>query len=413
MASAGKVVVIGGGPSGLMAAGQAAENGATVVLLEKMKTPARKLRITGKGRCNLTNIAEQRDFLAHLGRSGRFLNQAFNRFFSEDLIGFFESLGLEVVVERGGRVFPAYQDAPAVAKLLVDWNQNRGVRIKTGSVVEQLMMSNGIINGVVCNGRRIEADKVIVATGGKSYPRTGSTGDGYQLAASVGHSIIGVRLALVPLLAGSGEFSELAGLTLRNVKARLYLNNKRIKDAFGELSFTASGLSGPIILTISSLVVQALDDKDRVVINIDLKPAVDEQKLEARLLRDLDQRGQEPMSSLLRGLLPKPLVGFCLQETAIDPGLQGNRLRADERKKLRYWLKNLTIEISGYSSFDEAIITSGGVNTREIDPRTMESKLVKGLYLIGELLDIQADTGGYNLQAAFSTGWLAGRSAAL
>lgn len=408
-----KVVVVGGGAAGLMAAARAAACDAEVVVLEKMATPARKLRITGKGRCNLTNIAEIEDFLRHFGPSGLFLRQAFSRFFSGELIDFFTDQGLATVVERGGRIFPADGDAPAVARLLTDLNDRCGVRMRTRCSVRELLVSDGKIVGVVCNGEQIDADRVIVATGGKSYPRTGSTGDGYTLARAVGHTIRPTRPALVPVVAASLDTGEAAGLTLKNVKARLYLDQKRKQEGFGELTFTANGLGGPIILTMSSQIVEALQAGSKVVVGLDLKPALDDAKLEARLLRDLHSRGQEPMSSILRGMLPKQLVALCLQETAIDPAELGNRLRADQRKRLRVWLKDFRIGISGYGSFDEAIITSGGVSTREIDPTTMQSKLVKGLYFAGELLDIQADTGGYNLQAAFSTGWVAGNEAAV
>ena len=408
-----KVVVVGGGAAGLMAAARAAECGADVVVLEKMATPARKLRITGKGRCNLTNSAEIDAFLSHFGRSGLFLRQSFSRFFSGELIDFFKDQGLAIVVERGGRIFPADGDAPAVARALTDWNYSCGVRIRTRCPVNRLIVSTGKITGVVCSGEQIDADRVIVATGGKSYPRTGSTGDGYRLARDVGHTLTPIKPALVPIIGANLDLREAAGLTLKNVRARLYLDRKRRCDEFGELTFTAGGLGGPIILTMSSLVVDALQAGSKVVVSLDLKPALDDAKLEARLLRDLHNRGREPMSSILRGMLPKQLVAHCLEEAGIDPAEQGNRLRSDQRKRLRVWLKDFRIEISGYGTFDEAIITSGGVSTREIDPTTMQSKFVKGLYFAGELLDIQADTGGYNLQAAFSTGWVAGNAAAL
>lgn len=407
-----KIVVVGAGAAGLMAAARAAECGAEVVILEKMGSPARKLRITGKGRCNLTNIAEVDDFLRHFGRSGLFLRQAFSRFFSGELVDFLNQRGLATIVERGGRIFPADGDAPAVARLLIDWNRGCGVQMQTQCSVRKLLVSDGTITGVVCNGDKIDADRVIVATGGKSYPRTGSTGDGYALARAVGHTVTPIKPALVPLIAVQPDFGAAAGLTLKNIKARLYLDQKRKGDEFGELSFTTNGLSGPIILTMSAQIVDALQAGSKVAISLDLKPALDDAKLEARLLRDLHKRGQEPMSSILRGMLPKELVEICLRETGIDSAEQGNRLRAGDRKRLRVWLKDCRIEISGYGTYDEAIITSGGVDTREIDPMTMQSKIVKGLYFIGELLDVQADTGGYNLQAAFSTGWVAGESAA-
>jgi len=407
-----RVVVVGGGAAGLMAAGRAAECGAEVVIVEKMATPARKLRITGKGRCNLTNIAEVTDFLHHFGRSGLFLRQAFGRFFSADLIDFFTRHGCATVVERGGRVFPADGDAPAVARLLLDWNDRSGVVVRTGSPVKKLLVSGGRVTGVALGGERIEADRVIVATGGKSYPRTGSTGDGYQLARSAGHTVTPLRPALVPVTSHDHRLADAAGLTLKNVKARLYIDGKRRRDEFGELSFTGDGLGGPIILTMSAQIVDALRAGSKVVVGLDLKPALDEAKLEARLLRDLESRGAEPMASILRGMLPRELVRPCLEETGLDPAGRGNELRVEQRRKLRRWLKDVRVTVDGHAPFADAIVTSGGIATREIDPRTMQSRLIEGLYFAGELLDIQADTGGYNLQAAFSTGWVAGEAAA-
>ncbi len=408
-----KIIVVGGGASGLMAAGRAAECGAEVMLLEKMATPARKIRITGKGRCNLSNTADISDFITHFGTSGRFLRQVFGQFFSGELTEFLASHGMAVTVERGGRIFPSHADAPAVARVLIDWCKSVGVKILPTHPVSELIITGEMVSGVVCNKKIISADSVILATGGKSYPRTGSTGDGYKLAESAGHTLVPVSPSLVPLMADKAVVKELAGLELKNIKARLYINLKKKKEAFGELIFTHAGLSGPIILTMSSIVVEALKEHKQVAIHLDLKPALDDKKLDARLLRDRGNRGNEPMHSVLRGLLPQPLVAVCLNETEIDPEVAANQLNAEKRKKLRYWLKDFRFKITGHSSFDEAIITNGGVATREIEPRTMESKKTRGLYLVGELLDIQAETGGYNLQAAFSTGWVAGQSAAL
>jgi len=405
-----KIAIVGGGPAGLMAAGIAAQQGATVTVYEKMKTPARKLRITGKGRCNLTNTAPLAEFIDHFGRSGRFLRQAFGAFFSEDLIRFFDNLGLQLAYERGGRVFPATGDAPQVARLLLEWVQAEGARVQADSTVQDLIIEDQKVRGIVCNNRRIAADTVILATGGASYPRTGSTGDGYRLAEKAGHSIVPIRPNLVPLLFDEGRVAELEGLNLRNVNARLFINGKRKAQAFGELTFVRNGLGGPIILTLSAVAVDALIKKEKVEIKIDLKPALDENKLEARLLRDLQKRYDEPMKSVLRGLLPYPLVSFCLRQTGISGDLSAGTLRGQQRKKIRHWLKNCSFTITDFGTMEEAIITAGGVKNSEINPNTMESKKVKGLYIAGELLDIQADTGGYNLQAAFSTGWVAGNS---
>lgn len=404
-----KIIVIGGGAAGLMAAGTAAECGADVTLLEKMKTPARKIRITGKGRCNLSNTADLPDFLGHFGKSGRFLRQAFGQYFSEELVAFFEARGLPIAYERGGRIFPAENDAPAVARVLVNWVQEAGVRLETDARVTELLIADNRITGLICNRRKVEADSIILATGGRSYPRTGSTGDGYRLAQAAGHTIIAARPALVSLKTGS-DVRGLAGLTVRNVTARLYIDGKKKQQEFGELTFTRTGLGGPIILSLSPLAVDSLKGGKRLSIHLDLKPALDEQKLDARLLRDLEKRHREPMDSVLRGLLPKALVDYCIQVVGIDPDQEAGLLSSKMRRSLRQWLKDIRFDITGHGSWDEAIVTAGGVKTGEINPHTMESKITTGLYIVGELLDIQADTGGYNLQAAFSTGWAAGRA---
>ena len=405
-----RIIVVGGGAAGLMAAGIAAEGGRDVLILEKMATPARKLRITGKGRCNLTNDAPLPEFLSHFGKSGKFLRQAFGRFFSRELIDFFESRGLQVVHERGGRVFPFNNDAPAVAALLVDWVKQSGAELVPGCRVSELLIEDGQAAGVRCGDMVHRAGKVILATGGKSYPRTGSTGDGYRLADAVGHTIVSLRPALVSLKTDKGQVQGLDGLTLRNVKASLFIDRSRKVQAFGELTFVEDGFSGPIVLTMSGLAVDALAEGRAVEVRLDLKPALDDRKLDDRLIRDLQKRLKEPMESVLRGLVPRELVPLCLAALGSDPDLLAGQFPAEQRKRLRLWLKDLRFPVIGHGSWEEAIVTSGGVKTTEVDPKTMESKKVAGLYIVGELLDIQADTGGYNLQAAFSTGWLAGKA---
>ncbi len=407
-----RVIVIGGGAAGLMAAGQAAELGAETLLLEKMKRPGNKLRITGKGRCNLTNVTPLSEFIAHFGPNGRFLRQAFSRFFTPELVAFFEELGVRTVTERGGRVFPASDRAQDVVDALVRWVGERGVTLRTRSPVKQLLVEGGRVVGVRAAKRVYRADGVIVATGGVSYPATGSTGDGYRLAASVGHSIVPIRPALVPLETAGDVAPRLQGLSLRHVTVRMWVNGKKRAEAFGEMLFTHFGLSGPIILSLSGRVVDALRQGQGVVLAIDLKPALDERKLDVRLLRDLDAHGKQQFRTLLEALLPRKLIPVCIDLTSISPYKVGHQITAQERGRLRTWLKDFRLEVTGYRSFTEAIITAGGVDTREIDPRTMASRLVEGLYFTGEVLDVDADTGGYNLQAAFSTGWLAGRAAA-
>ncbi len=393
-----------------MAAGMAAQRGSQVILLEKMGQTGRKIGISGKGRCNLTNSAGLDEFMSRFGKNGRFLRQCFQQFFSQQLIAFFESRNLAMVTERGGRVYPESGRALDVVKVLNNWLQAEQVTVKKTSPVSSILVKNCRVSGVICNGVRLACENVILATGGKSYPRTGSTGDGYSLAESLGHTIIPLRPALVPLVSPDQKVHRMAGLELRNTAVRLYLDGKRKGQEFGELSFTGFGLTGPVILTLSSGIVDALNKGQQVTLSLDLKPALDETKLNNRLIRDLAGRSGEPIESILRGLLPRQMVPICLESCDIPLDIDTKNLPGKMRKRLVQWLKDFRIEISGYRSYDEAIITAGGVSLKEIDPMTMESKIVKGLFLAGELLDLQADTGGYNLQAAFSTGWVAGNS---
>jgi predicted Rossmann fold flavoprotein len=408
-----KVIVIGGGAAGLMAAGQAASLGAETTLLEKMSRPGRKLRITGKGRCNLTNMTPVREFIARFGPGGQFLWQAFAQFFAPDLVAFFQDLGVPTVTERGGRVFPASDQAQDVVDALLRWIRECRVTLRTGTPAQDLVVEQGRVVGVVGpQGDVFRADAVIVATGGASYPATGSTGDGYRMAAAVGHEIVPIRPALVPLETAGDVAARLQGLSLRNVSVCMRVEGREQATGFGEMLFTDVGVSGPLILTMSKQAVDALRRGAKVSLAIDLKPALDERKLDARLLRDLDTYGKRHYRTLLKGLLPSKLIPICVEQTGIPAAKIAHQITAQERDRLRSWLKDFRLDVIGYRPFEEAIITAGGVSTREIDPRTMASRLIEGLYLAGEVLDVDADTGGYNLQAAFSTGWVAGRSAA-
>ncbi len=408
--SPGRSIVIGGGAAGLMAAGRAAELGAEVLLLEKMGQTGRKIGISGKGRCNLTNTAELPEFLARFGANGPFLRQCFQHFFHPELCRFLVDKGLPLVTERGGRVFPASGRALEVVRLFNDWLTGLGVEVRRNLPATAIVTNGQGVCGVVAGGRTLPADNVILATGGRSYPRTGSSGDGYRLAAALGHRIVTPRPALVPLECADRRLHQLAGLELRNVQVRLFLDRKRQAQQFGEMAFTATGLAGPVVLTLSGAVVAALDQGRQVELAIDLKPALDEKKLSARIVRDLEQRRGEALASLLGGLLPRPLIPICLACCDLDPAMESRHLPASARRRLVGWLKEWRIAVSGYRSWEEAIITAGGVALEEVDPRRMASRLVPGLYLVGELLDLQADTGGYNLQAAFSTGRLAASS---
>ncbi len=413
------LIIVGAGAAGLMAAGSAAENGLKVLLLEKMNIPGRKLFITGKGRCNLTNIAPLEEFIRHFGRNGRFLRQVFQTYPPERLVEFFESQGVETVIERGGRIFPKSQKSGDVVKALRRYTNEKGVKLQNVSVVKNIIVNENQIAGVQLTvnsnkteGWKILADAVIIATGGKSYSQTGSSGDGYRFAESAGHKINPTIPALVPLETAQEIPMPIVGLALRNVRTTLWISGKKAGEEFGELEFTEFGLTGPIILTLSKQVVQALGKELDVALSIDLKPALDYKKLDLRLLRDLEKFNHQSFSRILKGLIPKQLVQYCIEQTGIIANKPGHQITGLDRKKLLRWLKELRFEIKDHRPFEEAIITSGGVDTREINPRTMESKRIKGLFFAGEVIDVDADTGGYNLQAAFSTGWQAGISAA-
>jgi predicted Rossmann fold flavoprotein len=407
------IIVVGAGAAGMMAAGQAAELGADVLLLEKMDRPGRKLRITGKGRCNLTNVVPVDEFIERFGPNGVFLRQAFYQFFSTELLSFFEDLDVRTVTERGGRVFPVSEKAQDVVDALVHWVRKQGVALKTRSTVKQLLAQDDQISGVLdARGRIHHGSAVIVATGGASYPATGSTGDGYRLAEAMGHTIVDIRPALVPLETAGGIAERLQGLSLRNAAVRLRVDGRQQADAFGEMLFTHFGVSGPMILYLSKQAVDALHAKQRVELSIDLKPALDKKKLDARLLRDFDTQGKKHFQNLLKALLPSKLIPVCIDAVGIPADKPAHQITTKERTRLRKWLKDFRLQVTRARSIEEAIVTAGGVALDEVDPRTMASRLVKGLYFAGEVLDLDANTGGFNLQAAFSTGWVAGSTAA-
>jgi predicted Rossmann fold flavoprotein len=404
---------VGGGAAGLMAAGQAAETGAAVLLLEKMPRLGLKLRITGKGRCNLTNVAPMDQFIAHFNPAGQFLRQAFYRFFTDDLVAFFERLGVSTSIERGGRIFPTSNQARDIVEALTDWIERLGVEVQLQTAVKGLLVQDGCVTGVMRGTGEIDdADAVVLATGGASYPGTGSAGDGYRIAEQAGHTIVPIRPALVPVETAGPTASRLQGLSLRNVSVSLWIDGAKKTSEFGEMLFTHFGLSGPIILTLSRAMVDALHQECEVIVAIDLKPALDEDQLDARLLRELDANGKRQAQTVMGELLPRRLVPICLEQARVSADTVAHQITAEERGWLRCWLKDFRLQVTGHRSFDEAIITAGGIDTREVAPRTMASRLVEGLYFAGEILDVDADTGGYNLQAAFSTGYIAGRAAA-
>ncbi len=413
-----KIVVIGAGAAGLMAAGQAASFGIKTILLEKMPKPALKLGITGKGRCNFTNSAKYQDFIAHFQKKSRkFLYPSLSNFSNHDLIHFFQNLGLESVEQRGGRIFPATERAQDLVKALTDWIRKKNINLYKNTQVQSLLIHNGIVNGVLTEGkddqkREIQAEAVILATGGSSYPATGSSGEGYKIAAMSGHTINPVYPGLVPLETFGKTAACLQGLSLRNIQVTAWVENKKIGQDFGEMVFTDFGLSGPAILTLSSLVTELLDQGKKVEFSIDLKPGLDHKKLDHRLLREFEDNGKKHLINILANLLPQKMIPVCLEQTGLSSHKTGNQITSKERQRLRNWLKDFKWRIRTYRSFEEAIITLGGISIKEINPNDLSSKLISGLYFAGEVLDIAGDTGGFNLQAAFSTGWLAGRSAA-
>ena len=404
------VIVVGAGPAGLLAAGRAAELGAKVLILEKMRQPGRKLLITGKGRCNVTNSAPIGDFITHVYPNGRFLRNAFSQYFSNDIIELLNRYGVVTILERGGRYFPADNKASDVLKALLLWVAELKVEIQTGLRAEMLIIESYTVKGVIANGQKFISKRVIIATGGKSYPATGSNGEGYELARSVGHSIVKAMPALVPLETEGKIAQKLQGLNLKNVRAVVWVNNKKAGEDFGEMIFTHFGLSGPIILTLSRIIVSELHKNNKVEITIDLKPALDEQKLDNRLIRDLNEHGKKKINNIFRYWLPSKMIPVFIEILGFDPEKECHQVSSKERKQIRHLLKNLPFTIANHRSFKEAIITSGGIPTNEISPKTMESKLIEGLYFAGEVIDLDAETGGYNLQIAYSTGWLAGNS---
>lgn len=407
------LIVVGGGPAGLMAAGTAAAAGARrVLLLEKMEKPARKLRITGKGRCNVTNDRPREEFLAKVRQGADFFGTAFRMFDNRAAVRFIEMLGVSLACERGGRYFPASGKAWDVADALVSWTSRSGAEIRCHAPVASLRIEHNTVAGVVLeSGERLEARAVLLATGGVSYPTTGSTGEGHEMAYKAGHRIEPLRPALVPLEAEVPK--GLKGLALRNVELSLLVNGSAAERRFGEMEFTAEGvMGGAIVLQASRTAVDALSDSNRVEAVIDLKPALSAEKLRNRIGREMASLGNEAsVKLLLQKLLPSQLRQIMAKKAALPLSLPLGKLSAQDTERLVSVLKGWRFPVRDYRPFTEAIVTAGGVDLSEVDPLTLESRKIGGLYFAGELLDIDADTGGYNIQVAFSTGYLAGKSA--
>jgi predicted Rossmann fold flavoprotein len=405
------LIIIGAGAAGLVAAVHASECGLNVAVFEKMSSPGRKLLITGKGRCNITNSAEIKEFMTEVYPDGRFLYPAFKSFFSSDILNLLEDCGVETMLERGGRYFPKSEKASDIVDALYKRALKNGAKFIFNSTVNSIIYENEEVCGIeyLSDGKikTAKSSKVIVSTGGKSYPGTGSTGDGYRLAEAAGHKIEKLFPALVPLVTKENYGEQMQGLTLKNINATLFVNGKKITEEFGDLMFAHYGLSGPVILTISRRVVIALEEKAQVTVSVDFKPALDFEKLDNRLLRDFNEHGKMKVGNLFKLWLPQKAIPVFLKELEMDEEKPANQVSGKERKAIVNKLKNLSFTITGHRGFKEAVITAGGVALDEINPKTLESKLKAGLYFAGEVINLDANTGGYNLQIAFSTGWLA------
>lgn len=403
------LIVVGGGAAGMMAAGTAGELSLNVILIEKNARPGRKLGITGKGRCNLTNNCSVQDVIAAVPTNPRFLYGAVSRFAPQDTMAFFEGLGVPLKTERGRRVFPQSDRAGDIIDALTRFLREHHVKILQGEARKLLIEEGGVRGVVLRDGTELLAPKVIVACGGASYPGTGSTGDGYRLARQAGHSVLPLRPSLVPLVEQGGDCARMQGLALKNAAVRVYERQKLIYEDFGELLFTHFGVSGPVVLSASSHMRRMEPGVYRL--EIDLKPALPPEKLDARLQRDLEENSNKDFINSLGALLPRKMIPILVERSGIPPETKCNAITREQRRDFAALLKGFSVNIQGFRPIEEAIVTSGGVNVREINPKTMESKLVHGLYFAGEVLDVDAYTGGFNLQIAFATGRLAAQAA--
>ena len=413
-----KVIVIGGGPAGMMSAITASQNGNEVILLEKMERLGRKLLITGKGRCNITSSLPIQEFIQNIPGNGQFLYSAFNNYTNTDIINFLKSEGLEVKEERGKRIFPITDKSLDVLKCFEKKLKALNVKIEYNAEVVSIKKDSGRFEVELKNGTILNSNKVIIATGGKSYPLTGSTGDGYKLAKQLGHTVTQIKPSLVPFEAYDKKTcKELQGLSLKNVGIEFkdIEKNKVIYEDFGEMLFTHFGVSGPTILSGSAHLVRyknidELLKNKKIILKIDFKPALSEEKLDKRILRDFDEEKNKELKHSLDKLLPKKLIPVIIEKSGINPEKRVNEITKQERKNLASLLKSFELEISKFRPIEEAIITSGGINIKEINPKTMESKIVPGLYFAGEIIDVDGYTGGFNLQIAYSTGFTAGQN---
>lgn len=406
-----KVIVIGGGAAGMMAACMAAVEGAQVTLLEKNEKTGKKIYITGKGRCNLTNACQREEFLENVITNPKFLYSAFAQLDNQAVMNFFEKAGCRLKTERGDRVFPVSDhSSDVIAALNGELKKNR-VQVMLHTEVSELLLEEGSVKGVLLSdGKKLHADAVIIATGGRSYESTGSTGDGYRFAKQAGHTIKDLRPSLVPFVVKEEWCKKLQGLSLKNVAVTLKKEKKKIYEGFGEMLFTHFGVSGPLILSASSFYTAKYNGQE-ALLTIDLKPAMDREQLDKRILRDFEENAGKQFKNALDKLLPAKLIPVMVELSGIDPHKKTNEVTKKERSRLLELFKELKLTVNGCRGYGEAIITGGGVNVKEIDPKTMGSRLVNGLYFAGEVMDVDALTGGFNLQIAWSTGALAGKSA--
>ncbi len=408
------VIVIGAGAAGMMAAIIAAENGASVTILEKMPRVGKKLLITGKGRCNITNIADIKELIKNMHGNGSFLYSSFHNFSNNDLIDFFENLGVKTKVERGGRVFPESDKAIDVVDALLRKMDSLEIRILKDVAVKNIIKEDNKVTAVVDKkGLVYQADKIIVATGGASYPATGSSGDGYVIAEKLGHTITPIKPSLVPLETEEDWVKIAQGLSLKNVKASIIVDDKKVTEDFGEMLFTHYGVSGPIILSLSKIVAENLTENKIVELAINLKPALSFEKLHNRVQRDFEKFSKKQIKNALNELLPSKLIDIIIDLSYINPDKMINQITKEERLRLVEQIMDLRLTITKTRPVAEAIVTAGGVSIKEINPKTMESKIIEGLYFAGEIVDVDGYTGGYNLQAAFSMGYIAGKAVAM
>lgn len=413
-----RVIVVGGGPAGMMAAITAAENGNEVIIIEKMPSFGRKLLITGKGRCNITSSLYMSEFIKNTPGNGKFLYSAFQNYTNKDIIEFLKRQGLEVKEERGNRIFPVTDKSIDVLNCFKKRIDELKIQYKLNTRVEKILIKNNEVLAIRTDKEIIKTDKIILATGGKSYPLTGSTGDGYKMAKDIGHTIIPIKPSLVPMeVYEKEECKRLQGLSLRNVGIKIIDTDRKkiIYEDFGEMIFTHFGISGPTILSGSAHLVKYKDieyllKKKYINISIDLKPALTEEQLDDRILRDFNTFKNKQFKHSLDKLLPQKIIPVVIELSKIHESKKVNEITKEERKRLVELLKNFTITIKSFRPVEEAIITCGGINTKEIDPKTMESKVIKGLYFAGEIIDVDSYTGGFNLQIAYSTGYTAGMS---